>query len=81
MSGVPRVESVIFPLLEGGKRFLAAPQPSSSPELGQLRRQIRWLVAQSRGGPMAMLRQLKPYLKYLPLTPDDLTRQIKVGLY
>lgn len=77
LSGIRRVEHVIFPLLEDSREFLEAPDPEKIDDLKIMYEQINWLLGQGRREPGLILARLEKYFPYFTLTYEQMIKEMK----
>ena len=78
LSGIRKVEHVVFPLLEDSKEFLEPPEPAHIDDLKVMYVQIMWLLDQGKREPLEVLVRLEKYLPYYSLSFEQMTKEMKV---
>lgn len=77
LSGIRKVEHVVFPLLEDSKEFLEPPEPAHIDDLKKMYTQIKWLLGQGKKEPMEVLARLEKYFPYYTLSFEQMVKEMK----
>ena len=81
LSGVKRVEHIVYPILQSDRPFLKTPDSENIEDLKVKQKQVSWLISQAKGQPDKILKEMQKYLRYYSLESTDMLREMKIRCY